>query len=305
MKWLLVLALVACGGGAKKPAANAKSPAQEEPKTVTDHVVALLPPGAQIVVEIDVDRLRKNPVIGETITTALATPADFPKDLPSPPLATADVLVFASYGVGTSNAATIAVIASHADVEDATRLPASFLDEGVTLWAMGPPDWIRQLEARAAVAVGKPIHADEDFLRLRGRAMPEKAPGVSLRVTARLPFDARVALAKESGLESAPAQLSLWADVVDDFAVIIDADAVDPGEKVTKKATARLERLLRTALQALVEEPKLRALGLSPAIARARLTAGGSWIRTIILVGPAHLKRVVERAQSSLSDTRK
>jgi hypothetical protein len=304
VKWLLVLALVACGGSAKKPPANAKS-AVLEPKTVTDHVVALLPPGAQIVVEIDVDRLRKNPVIGETITKALATPADFPKDLPSPPLATADVLVFASYGVGTSNAATIAVIASRADVEDATRLPASFLDDGVTLWAMGPPDWIRQLEARAAVAVGKPIHADEDFLRLRGRAMPEKAPGVSLRVTARLPFDARVALAQESGLESAPAQLSVWADVVDDFAVIIDADAVDPGEKVTKKATARLERLLRTALQALVEEPKLRALGLSPAIARARLTAGGSWIRTIILVGPAHLKRVVERAQSSLSDTRK
>jgi hypothetical protein len=131
--------------------------------------------------------------------------------------------------------------------------------------------------------------------------MPEKAPGASLRVTARLPFDARVALAKDSGLESAPAQLSIWADVVDDFVIIIDADATDPGEKTTKKANARLERLIRAALRSVAEEPKMRALGLSSSISRARLSAGGSWIRTIIAVGPAHLKRVIERANTFLA----
>lgn len=304
MKWLLVIAagfaLVACGGGShQKPPANAKT-ALAEPETIGDHVVTLLPPGAQIVVELDLERLRKNPVIGQTITKALAAPADLPADLPAPPFATADVVVFAAYGVGTSNAATIAVIASRTDVEDATRIPAKLPEDAVTLWALGPAEWIRQLEARAALAIGTPIRASEDFLRLRARAMPDKAPGASLRVTARLPFDARVALARQSGLESAPAQLSIWADVVDDFAMIVDADAVDPGEKVTKKATERLERLIRTALQALAEEPKLRALGLSSSISRARLAAGGSWIRTIIAVGPARLKRVVERANTFL-----
>jgi hypothetical protein len=167
---------------------------------------------------------------------------------------------------------------------------------------MGPGEWIRQLEARAALALGgKPVVAARELLELRERSMPKGAPGASLRVTARLPFDARVSLAKQSGLESAPAQLSIWADVVDDFAIVIDADAVDPGEKTTKKATARLESLIRAALRSLASEPKLKALGLSTSIARARLQAGGSWIRTIIAVGPSHLKRVVERANALLA----
>lgn len=288
---LLVVALVACGGG-KRAAKTSKVPLREA-VTVADHIVDVLPNGAQIVLELDLARLRTNAVIGETVTKALTAPlADLPGDVPVPPLAVADTVVFASYGIGTSNAATIVVIASKQEIADATRL-------GDNLYAMGPPDWIRQLEARAAL--GTPIRAEEPLLRLRERAMPAKAPGASLRVTARLPFDARVALAKDSGLESAPARLSVWADVVDDFVIIIDADSVDPGEKATKKANARLERLLRTALRALAEEPKLRALGLSSSISRAKLAAGGSWIRTIIAVGPLHLKRVVERANTYLA----
>ncbi|HLL24138.1 MAG TPA: hypothetical protein VK427_18525, partial [Kofleriaceae bacterium] len=107
-------------------------------------------------------------------------------------------------------------------------------------------------------------------------------------------------LARDSGLESAPAQLSIWADVIDDFVMIVDADAVDPGDKGTKQATNRLERLIRVALRSLGDEPRMRALGLSSSFERARLAAGGSWIRTIIAVGPAHLKRVVERANTFL-----
>lgn len=297
MKVLLALAvvvLVGCGGG-KGGARIGKAAPLPEPKTIADRIVNLLPNGAQIVLELDLARLRTNAVIGETVTKALAAPlADLPGDVPVPPLAVADTVVFASYGVGTSNAATIVVISSKQELADAARL-------GDNLYAMGPPEWIRQLEARAAVALGKPVQAEEALLRLRERAMPAAAPGASLRVTARLPFDARVALAKDSGLESAPAALSIWADVVDDFVVIIDANAVDPGEKKVKQANARLERLLRTALRALAEEPKLRALGLSSSISRARMTAGGTWIRTIIAVGPQHLKRIVERANTFLA----
>ena len=291
---LLVALLVACGGGGKSTKTTKPEPLPE-PKTASDRIVNLLPHGAQLVLELDLERLRANPVIGETLTKALAAPVDLPKDVPVPPLAVADAVVFAAYGVGTSNAATIVVIASKTEIADATRI-------GDNLFAMGPPEQIRQLEARAALALGKtPVLAPEDFMRLRARSMPAKAPGASLRVTARLPFDARVALAKDSGLESAPAQLSVWADVVDDFVIIIDADSVDPGEKANKKSIARLERLLRVAVRALAEEPRLRALGLSSSISRARLSTGGSWIRTIIAVGPAHLKRVIERANTALA----
>jgi len=298
MKWLLPIAVVMCAcGGGNKPTKTSTPEPLPEPKTVADKIVALLPHGAQIVVELDLARLRANPVIGETLTKALAAPFDLPKDVPAPALAVADVMVFAAYGVGTSSAATIAVIASSHDVPDATRLPVA------DLYAMGPGEWIRQLEARAALSLGTtPVRAPPELLKLRDRSMPAKAPGASVRVTARLPFDARVALAKDSGLESAPAQLSIWADVVDDFALIMDADAVDPGEKVTKQATARLERLIRVALRSLAEEPKLRALGLSSSLGRARLAAGGSWIRTIIVVGPSHLKRVVDRAKTFLAE---
>lgn len=294
---LAALSIVAACGGA--PAKRAPAAPVPEPKTTADRIVALLPPGAQIIVELDLARLRANPVVGATITKALAAPVDLPASMPAPPLSLADVVVFASYGVGTSNAATIAVLASATELAEATRIATAPPDPA--LYVLGPPAWVRQVEARAALALGSPVTAAPELLRLRDRAMPAKAPGASLRVTARLPFDARVALAKDSGLESAPAQLSIWADVVDDFAAVIDADAIDPGERVTKRATARLERLIRTALRSLAEEPKLRALGLSSSISRARLAAGGSWIRTIIAVGPAHLRRVVERANTFLA----
>ncbi|HLL21251.1 MAG TPA: hypothetical protein VK427_03920, partial [Kofleriaceae bacterium] len=85
MRWALVLVVVAaCGGrGARRTATPAPLP---EAKTVSDRIVNLLPPGAQIVVEIDLARLRANPVVGETFTKVLAAPPDFPSDLPSPPL---------------------------------------------------------------------------------------------------------------------------------------------------------------------------------------------------------------------------
>jgi len=198
--------------------------------------------------------------------------------------------------VGTAEAATLTVIASPAAVPGATRITDG-------LYAMGPADWIAQLEARAALGEtgGSRLTAPADLLALRDRAMPADAPGASLRLTARLPFDARVALARQTGLESAPAQLSIWVDVVDDLAIIIDADALDPGERATKKSIARLTRVIRGALAVLTNDPTTRALGLPGSLANARLVARGTWVRTIIAVGPKHLQRVVERATALLA----
>ena len=164
MKLLLAIAVVAFACGGKSALKQTTPDPVPESKTLADKIVALLPPNAQIIVELDLARLRANPVVGETFTKVTAAPIDLPADLPKPPLAIADVIVFAAYGVGTSSAATIVVIGSTQEIADATRIRDG-------LWAMGPGEWIRQLEARAALDV--PVVASRELLELRERSMPK------------------------------------------------------------------------------------------------------------------------------------
>lgn len=307
----LVLGLApGCGGAAKAPPITAV--ARPEAPTAGDRILPLLPAGAQVIVEIDLARLRANPVVGALVARALASddlpglPGGTPGS-PGSPLGQADLVVLASYGVGTSQAATLTVLVTTAPVEGAIRLA----DDLVVL---GPPAWTAQVEARAAlvtVAAAQgtrriPLVAAPELLRLRDQAMPPKAPGAALRVTATLSFEARVALARQTGLDAPPARLSVWADVVDDLAIIIDADADDPGDrKPVKKGARRTDRLetgLRGLLAALAEVPAIRALGLPVSLQRARLVAKGSWVRTIISIGPTHLGRVVQRARAYLEE---
>lgn len=304
----LVLGLVpGCGGAAKAPPITAV--ARPEAVTAGDRILPLLPAGAQVIVEIDLARLRANPVVGALVARALASDdlPGLPAGTPGSPLAQADVVVLASYGVGTSQAATLTVLVTTAPVEGSVRLA----DDLVVL---GPPAWTAQVEARAVLATvaaaqgtaALPLVAAPELLRLRDQAMPPKAPGAALRVTATLSFEARVALARQTGLDAPPARLSVWADVVDDLAIIIDADVDDPGDrKPVKKGARRTDRLeigLRGLLAAVAEVPAIRALGLPVSLRRARLVAKGSWVRTIISIGPTHLGRVVQRARAYLEE---
>ena len=298
---VLVVVVAACGGGGtKKPLrTEATSP---HLTSAADRILPLLPEGAQVVIELDLARLRANPVVGAVAQRALADGAlgdgALPTGVPTSPLAEADLIVLAAYGVGTAQAATITVIATKAAVPNSVRV-------GDDLVALGPQEWTAQLEARAALAASSPtpLLASAELLALRDHAMPQAAPGATLRVTARLPFDARISLARQLGFEAAPAQLSLWADVVDDFVVIVDADAADPGDRRSHSAIKRLEASMRGALVGLANEPSVRALGLPSSLGEARLVAHGTWLRTIIAIGPAHLHRVVERATAFLGGT--
>jgi hypothetical protein len=294
-----VVALVCACGGRGRGAAAPVEP--DRPATLAEQMLALFPDGAQVVIEIDLARLRANAVVGPVAAQALAQlGADaklpgIPLVVQGSPLATADHLVMAAYGVGTDAATTISMLATKSDnVPNAVRLTDD-------LYALGPPEWTRQLEARAAIARQTPLVASRDLLRLRDHAMPAQAPGAVLRVTARLPFDARVSLARQTGLQLAPAQLSLWADVVDDFALIVDADAADPGDKKNKDAAKRMHASLETLLHALAAEPVIRALGVSTSLTDARFVQQGTWVRAIVAVGPRHLGRAVERARAMLS----
>jgi hypothetical protein len=311
-------AVIACGGGggAPLPATPVVSPSG------TERLLAMLPQGAEIVLEVDLARLRGNPVIGAVVTRALAGPdaaagasrgglaaawlrGALRRDAAEPagdadaesPIAIADQLVLAAYGVGTAQAATLVVLGSRREVAGATRLA----DDA---YALGPPAWVEQAVQRVARAGGAAIRPAPELLDLRAHAMPADAPGASLRMTAQLPFDARVALARQTGLEVAPAQVSAWGDVADDAALIVDCDATDPGGAPAgagrSDASRRLAATLRTVLAGVADLPAIRQLGLPSSFAGARLVARGRWVRMIIAIGPEHLRRVVERAAGLL-----
>jgi hypothetical protein len=290
-RWLLVL-VVACGGHSPQPAPSTKP----RVSTGADHVLALLPEGAQLIVEVDLARLRANPVVGDLATKALAQlGADaklpgLPLAVQGSPLANAEQVVMAAYGVGTAQAATLTILKTKDNLADSTRIAPDLV-------AIGPDDWVGQLEARAAIDAQHPLAVPEDLLRLRDHAMPQGATGAVIRVTARLPFDARIAFARQTGLDAAPAQLSIWGDVADDLAIVIDADASDGKDK---DAARRLAHTLRGTLGAIAEEPTVRALGVPTSLTDARLVTQGTWVRAVMAVGPRHLARAVERARAML-----
>jgi hypothetical protein len=291
MKRLLLVVAMACGGQ-PRPAPNPK------PHVVTgaEHVLALLPEGAQMIVEIDLARLRTNPVVGEVVSKALAQLGSdarlpgLPLNVMGSPLANADEIVLAAYGVGTAQAATLTILKTKDAVGGATRIGTDFV-------AIGSEDWVGQLEARAAIDAQHPLAPPEDLLRLRDHAMPQGATGAVIRVTARLPFDARIAFARQTGLDAAPAQLSIWGDVADDLAIVIDADASDGKDK---DGARRLAHTLRGTLGAIAEEPTVRALGVPGSLTDARMVTQGTWVRAVMAIGPRHLARAVERARAML-----
>lgn len=282
------IVLAGCGGGGRAASRGSRVAATPHAHLVTagDPLIALLPDGAQLVLEIDLARLRANPVVGELATHALAgDDLHLPAGVPASPLRDARTLVLAAYAVGTAEAATVILLATDAPVANARVVAPGIV-------ALATPDWLDQVAARAAIANVRP---SEELLALRDRAMPAAAPGAIVRATARLSFDARVSLARTAGLESAPAQVSLWADVVDDAVLIVDADAADPGDKETAKTAKAFVPIVRGALASLASERALRAIGVARSIEEARVVVAGRWVRAIIAVGPAHLKRVVAR----------
>ena len=293
----LVVALIACGG--RGPRGPGGGRAIRAPTTTAERMIAMLPDGAQLLVEIDLARLRANPVIGPVVTKALADLGEdtklpgLPIAVQGSPLGHADVVMLAAYGVGTAQAASVVILGTKAEVAGAVRLA-----DGIV--ALGPEEWTSQLEARAAIAEHAPLAPSLALMPLRDHAMPAKAPGAAFRLTAQLSFDARVALARQTGLETAPAQISIWADVADDLAIIMDTDAADPGDKKAKDAAERLSRSINTVLAAAGNEPILKALGLTGALRDVRMVTQRNWVRTIITVGPRQLERTVERARAML-----
>jgi hypothetical protein len=297
---------VGCWGGGRHSLPASEQTAGTEELRVPDpgdRLVRLLPDGAQIVAELDLARLRANPVVGDMVKNALAHLAVAGDDntarlpgkraLATSPLADADEIVLASYGVGTQQADTLTLLATKHDVPG-----GHVVAPGVV--AIGGDTWVAAVAQRAAIDARTPLAVSADLKRLRDHAMPPEAPGTVAWVTARLSFDARVALARTTGVAIAPAEVSVWVDVEDDLAMVIDADAVDPGDKAGSGAAHKLARVINAVLRVAAANDLVTALGVPTSLEDAHQTEQGTWVRTIVAVGPQHLKRAVARASAML-----
>ena len=197
---LVVVVTVACGPHGGKTGPGGGRPIRA-PTTLAEKMIALLPDGVQILVEIDLARLRANPTVGEVTKRFLASLGEdtripgLPLAVQGSPLAQSNLVILAAYGVGTAQAASVVLLATKAEVTGSVRLADDIV-------ALGPTEWTQQLEARAGIAQHTAIAPSLSLMPLRDHAMPAKAPGAVLRVTAQLPFDARVSLARQTGRPS-------------------------------------------------------------------------------------------------------
>jgi hypothetical protein len=302
----VAVAALACGGRAHGHD-TPTDPSDGRVPAPGDRLIRLLPDGAQIVAELDLARLRKNPVVGGVVTDALAriavdaatagsTPLPGKRAVPITPLTDADVVVLAAYGVGTEHADTVTLFATDKAVPGGQTIAPGVV-------AVAAPSWLDQLAKRAEADTHHALAVAPELAKLRDLAMPREAPGASLRVTARLPFDARVALARQTGVSIAPAELSIWGDVVDDAVIVIVANAVDPGDRAGSNATRRLGRVVRAVLGAFAHSDVVGALGVANSLYDADQKEAGTWVETTIAIGPKHLARAMERARGLLGAT--
>ena len=299
-----VLAAVAgCGGvrGNKAGRAGDSSTVSTRVATPADVVLAHLPTGADVLIEIDLSRARDNAVVGSLATQLFAGdsarasigPLAVPLDDGAAPLASATALVLAAYSVGTADAAMVTVVRGGAPGKNA-------LDLGDGWHAVGPPALLGQV---TAVSEGLPsLATDADLLSIRARAMPKAASGAVVRATARLSPDARITLANQLGLEQPPRALSLWFDVIDDAALVVDVDGHDDGDAA---AVSRLRTTLEHRRATLAKWTPLALLGLSPAVECSTIAVAGSWLHLTMVVNPDRLHRVIERAQRALDELEK
>jgi len=280
---LLVIAwLAACSRDAGPAQDTAPVPARRA--TAGDRILAFAPTGAEAVLEIDLARLRRNPAVGPLVRAVTASQLARP-DL----IGAADLLVFVSYRIGESDAGQL-VFAAGAEVE---RLPAArVLDPDLV--AIGPPGLLDRVDLVRAGAEPA-LSTDRALLRVRALAMPERAQGASLRMSARLGFEGRLSLARRLELDAVPAWLSVWADVADDLAAVALLGGEGAGEA---KDLARAVERVRNRL---ARSGPTRRLGLARTVASTEVKVRGNEVRTVLVVGPQRLERLVGRVLARLT----
>lgn len=298
----LVMAASACASQTSdEPTTAAAAPRPAVPErapTAGDELMAWAPAGADLVLELDLSRLRENPVLGPLLASLAAPPGDPSAasrnqaggptwDLDRELLSRTDAVLLAAYHVGEERAATLTLLRGDAPV--GTRIAER-------LYALGPPERVAHIQAVRSGAAAS-LADDRALMAVRTRAMPARATGAFLRGAARLGFDARVALASQLDLDSVPATVSVWADVADDLAVVVTLSA-EPGQG------PGLARALAALRDRVARIPWVRERWLHVTLRGLDVSATDTRVRAVLVIAPNPLQRMIARFLRTLDAER-
>ncbi len=277
MHWMaagaLACAMMGCGT-AKHDAAL--PPVVQRAQTLGDSLAAAAPPGADLLLEIDLARLRENSVVGKLLEKSSNPSMLGQVDV----LQHADALLILVYGIGDTPRQLVVLRSSEADLPGATRLRPG-------LFAVGDSRLLAQAEA---LQKGDPSMAeDRQLQRLRAQVMPEKARHASVRLAVRLNFDARVEVAAKAKVSEVPVSMALWGDVEDDLAIVMEL------QTDKDRGTERMAQAISALAKRLSAHPYIRYLGLSKPIQNARVTRTATSVRVVLVIAPKRLTFLVHR----------
>ena len=270
---MALVSQMACGA-ATEPVV---SPLPERATTAGDGQLSAAPLGADLILEVDLARLRNNAVVG-TILTALSGPDQREQIVEGDLLTQADALLVCVYGIGDSAKQLVLVQA----IEGQELSGAAAVGE--SRYAVGDPELVAQAVAVGA-GQGESMLTDVELLRLRADIMPSEAAGAAVRAVARLDFDARVAVASRVGMSEVPISLALWGDLAIVASVAGESDV----------SYSRLAGALDKLRVRMAKRPLIRYLGLASPLASARVIRSGKSVKVVFLLSPKRLALVAER----------
>lgn len=287
MRSALLVVCVAAACGPDATGATAPAPPIEVPPraaTAGDELLALAPRGASMVAELDIARLRDNEVVGPSVAALASVDVDAAElGVGFNVVRAADAILIASYAVGADEAASLTLVRGPAVGE--LEVGAAIADN---TRAIGPEDLVARA-AEVASSGGASVADDAALMRVRAFAMPEQATGASLRIAARLDFEARVALAGRFELDTVPVSISIWGDVADDLAIVAMMAAGDNDEAVDLVNAFAAWRD-RAAGDRWVQSHLLHF-----ALRDITVERRGQSARAVLLIGPRRLQRLVEQ----------
>lgn len=280
----LALSMLACGSGPGRATSEPSAPIRSA--TAGDAIWERLPAGADLVLEVDLKRLRANAVVGRLFEVISPPEPLRESDL----LHKADLMVLAIYDMG-STAKQLIIL--RGDKLGNLAMPTL----GPSSLALGDPELVRQAEGLQATS--RTMAEDRELWHMRAMPMPAEAPAAALRVVTRIGFDARVLIASKLALSDVPVAMSVWADVVDDLAIVAELHSED------RDSAKRLQRALVGLRKRMASLTFLRVVGVSPALLATQVTRSGSIVRLVFVLRPKRLRVVVKRLFDQLERSAK
>jgi hypothetical protein len=273
MARLVLVAFLVAACGASRP--KIEVPVRAD--TPGDALIALAPPAADAILEVDMVRLRKNAVMAPLLATMETDQAFSGSDL----LRAVDALLICTYGLGDKPRYLFLFSGARAE----SLAGAQLVTQGI--YAVAEPS---DLETMRQIANGRgdSLKSDLTFLALRSHAMPKKATGAVLRATARLSFAARIDVARRFDLDAVPSAFSVWADVADDLAIIATLFAKSEAE------ARNLNRALQNAKDRFARESQALGWLLPQLVKGAEVAVSGKIVQVVIVIGPKRLSRLVK-----------